>query len=286
MQGEAGDDVTATEALERVVRSLWATPESVRPGRRPTLTLDDIVRAAIAIADHGGVAAVTMRAVAESLGRSPMTLYSYVRTKEELLDVMYDRALGELPAAYPVERGNWRAAIRTAVNDHWQLFQRHSWMLRIPMARPGLGPNTFGSFEALAAVLHAAGLPPAQVNAAAGAIALAVRSSAVAVADVRSAASQSGLTDDQWWTAVSPVLDAASAHVDWERRYPTITHLAETQTFDQLDREPDDPTSYLEHDALATFRYGIARLLDGIEATLDRVETDAVVESTVHRRHR
>ena len=83
--------------LARTLSLLWRETEPPRRGPRPRHSVDDVVEAAIAIADADGLDAVTMRAVAERLGISPMSLYTYVPGKAELLDLMLDAIYLAMP---------------------------------------------------------------------------------------------------------------------------------------------------------------------------------------------
>ena len=70
------------------------------------------MRAAIAIADSDGLAAVSLRKVGASLDAGPMRLYGYLSTKQELLDLMIDAVYGEIVSAGPID-GDWRDIFRT-----------------------------------------------------------------------------------------------------------------------------------------------------------------------------
>lgn len=73
------------------------------------------------------------------------------------------------------------------------------------------------------------------------------------------------MSDDEWWNTRSPLL-AELAGEDWAEHYPTLTRLEQQRAFAQADRSPDDATPYLEYEERAVFEFGLARLLDGIEA--------------------
>src|ERR1700741_3344897 len=104
----------ARRALGLLWRSVASPPAedgpAPRPGPRQALTVDEIVEAAIEVADAEGMAALSMRAVGQRLGRSGMALYTYVPSKSELVDLMYDQAHAALPASYPLDEG-WRAGV-------------------------------------------------------------------------------------------------------------------------------------------------------------------------------
>ncbi|MFC9019963.1 TetR/AcrR family transcriptional regulator, partial [Streptomyces albidoflavus] len=123
----------------RSLALLWgegeAGGERTAPGPKPALSVAAVVAAAVEVADEGGVAALSMRAVADRLGRSSMALYTYVPGKAELLDLMYDRAHAELPGAYPQDDG-WRAAATAWAADLRALYLRHPWLLQVSYARP------------------------------------------------------------------------------------------------------------------------------------------------------
>jgi AcrR family transcriptional regulator len=75
------------------VALMWGLRDVTKRGPKPSLSVEDIVRAAIEIADAEGLAAVSMARVAERLGNSTMALYRHVKSKDELLILMSDAAL-------------------------------------------------------------------------------------------------------------------------------------------------------------------------------------------------
>jgi AcrR family transcriptional regulator len=100
-------------------------------GRPPAHTRDQVVDAAIGIADAEGLAAVTMRRVATEIGAGAMSLYTYVPTRDRLLDLMVDRVGA---AARPVEiTGDWRADLLSLAGAQRELMLAHPWL---PAALP------------------------------------------------------------------------------------------------------------------------------------------------------
>ena len=87
---------------------LWGRKERGQRGPKPGLTVEQIVATAIALADEEGLEQLSMRKVAERLGTGAMSLYRYVPSKAELLDLMLDTIHGEDPP--PEDDGPWRAA--------------------------------------------------------------------------------------------------------------------------------------------------------------------------------
>ncbi|WP_112261500.1 TetR/AcrR family transcriptional regulator [Lentzea terrae] len=243
----------------RSIELLWrgSTVEN-RPGPKPGLSVDAIVDAGIAVADEQGMA-FSMRAVGERLGRTAMALYTYVPGKNELVDLMYDRTMAELPTSYPLDDG-WRPAVTQWAHDMWEFYGRHPWVLQVSQARPVLGPHEFAVTEELARILVSTGLPGRRLRGIVGAINYFVRGAAQTIVEARAAGGATGEADEEWWYARSAVL--LEIQPDLEKKFPML-HLLET------DREPIDPTlPYLENDALENFRGGLKVLLDGVEGAV------------------
>lgn len=246
----------------RTMELLWGRTTPASRGPAAELTAADVVRAAIAVADGEGLANLTMRRIAERLGRSTMSLYTYVPGKAELLDLMLDAIQAELPTAYDRSAG-WRDAAERFARDQWHLLERHPWSLDVAGGRTPLGPHTLDAYEAQLAVFDGLGLDGVEMTRAVAAITSFVRGAAQAVHEARSAQAATGLSDDDWWNAHAPLLEQM-IDADWPARHPTATKLQEHRAFDQADRDADDPTPYLVMVALDAFEYGLARLLDGI----------------------
>ncbi|HKH04883.1 MAG TPA: TetR/AcrR family transcriptional regulator [Acidimicrobiales bacterium] len=157
LEGNTLGSAMKAELLDQVGTRLggaldvWTRRE---PGaRRASLTRDEIAAAAVALADAEGVEAVSMRRIASELGVGTMTLYHYVKTKEELMTLVTDLVMGEvvLPDG-EVLPDDWRDAITVVAHRSKAAFDRHPWMLDV-LDEPGLGPNSVRHFDqSLAAV--------------------------------------------------------------------------------------------------------------------------------------
>jgi AcrR family transcriptional regulator len=229
------------------------------PGPKPGLSVEAIVAAAIDIADADGMASLSMRAVGERLGRTAMALYTYVPGKTELVDLMYDRTLGELRSSYPVTDG-WRAAASSLADELWDLHLRHPWLLQVSPARPVLGPGEFHVQETLLSVLASTGLPLARVRWVVSALFNIVRGSVQAAAESRQAVHETGLSEEDWWGARSALLGELVP--DLTARFPTVSRLGASVEAGASD-EP-----YLEREARLSFEAGLELLLDGVEAAI------------------
>jgi AcrR family transcriptional regulator len=114
--------------------------------RRPSHTRAQIAAAAVAIADAEGFDAVLMRRVAQELGAGTMTLYHYVRNKEELVTLMVDAVMGEVLVPEGELGGDWRGGMEQIAKRTRAAFGRHRWALdRFGDGRPG--PNMMRHFE-------------------------------------------------------------------------------------------------------------------------------------------
>ncbi len=122
-----------------------------RPGT--VLSRDEIVDAAIAVADAEGPEAVSMRRIAQVLRAGTMSLYWHVASKEHLIDLMLDTLVGEI--AVPQPSGDWRADVRAYALSNRAALLRHRWVIDFIGSRPALGPNTLRSLEQVLALLDA-----------------------------------------------------------------------------------------------------------------------------------
>ncbi|WP_030059357.1 MULTISPECIES: TetR/AcrR family transcriptional regulator [Streptomyces] len=240
----------------RSLALLWGAPEEPRAGRsgpKPGLSVDAIVSAGIAVADAEGMAALSMRAVGERLGRTAMALYTYVPGKAELLDLMHDRALAELPAG-PPPVDDWRAAVTAWAEELHACYLRHPWVLQVSQARPVLGPAELAAMEALLLALRPAGLAPRRLRGAVAALWQFVRGLAATTADARAAAAATGVTDEAWWTSRS--IQLADLAPDFADRFPLLTALQSA-----ADGTPGGAPEDSHREA---FHTGLGILLDGI----------------------
>jgi AcrR family transcriptional regulator len=138
---------------------IWTYPE---PGsRQPRLTRQQIAASALAIADAEGFGAVSMRRVATDLGVGTMSLYHYLRTKDDLVALMDDAIMAESLIPDAELPADWRAALTAIARRTRAVFLRHPWALHAlqgEAAVPGapVSPNSMRHFEqSLAAVEHA-----------------------------------------------------------------------------------------------------------------------------------
>jgi AcrR family transcriptional regulator len=131
--------------------SIWMRPERAALGRPAQRSRAEITAAAIGIADREGLDAVSMRRVAAELGTGAASLYRYVETREDLLDLMTDAAGGEDPLPEP--SGDWLADLVAVAGRSREILRRHPWLADLAITRPVLGPNGVAVLEHVLTVL-------------------------------------------------------------------------------------------------------------------------------------
>jgi AcrR family transcriptional regulator len=126
------------------------------PAARRSLTRGRVLEAAVAIADAEGLAALTMRSLADALGVKAMSLYHYVANKEEILDGIVDAVFAEIELPDPT--GEWRSEIRRRSLSARRAMNRHPWALALMETRTSPGQATLRHHDAVLGVLRAGGL--------------------------------------------------------------------------------------------------------------------------------
>lgn len=231
---------------ERSLALLWGAQDRPNRGPKPGLSVDAIVRAAIKVADAEGIAALSMRRVAEALGVGTMSLYTYVPAKAELFDLMLDAVIGDA-TQLNTGPGEWRAWLEQFANDSLAGYRRHPWLLQVPQSRGLMGPNQTAALESLLRTISGIGLSHGEMMGVVQLVAGYVRGVAQNAMDTANVERTSGVTDEQWWTEVGPVHDK---FID-STRFPTLSAVFQSE----------DGESWVD-----PFEFGLHRVLDGIAA--------------------
>jgi AcrR family transcriptional regulator len=124
--------------------------------RPRTIDRDKVLRCALLIADEHGLAAVTMGAVAQRLGVTPMALYRPVRNKDDLLDGLVELLLGELPE--PDAAAPWPAQLLGLAHGLRDVARRHPAVFPLLLHRPAATPDARRVRAAVLQVLRVAGV--------------------------------------------------------------------------------------------------------------------------------
>jgi TetR/AcrR family transcriptional regulator, tetracycline repressor protein len=134
-------------------------PDRPSRRRRDPISRDAIVTAAIGLLDREGLAALSMRKLAEELGTGAATLYWHVGSKDGLLDLVMDEIIGEGKVPDP-DPPRWQEQLKQIARDQRAAILRHPWIVRVSIGRIPMGPNALRYSERILAILRAGGLPP------------------------------------------------------------------------------------------------------------------------------
>ncbi|MFB6516669.1 TetR/AcrR family transcriptional regulator C-terminal domain-containing protein [Streptomyces sp. NPDC056401] len=255
---------TATKALatlnqEGLVRpvpgvgTVVAESGRERPPAPPHgLTRDRIIRAAIALVDGEGLAALSMRRVATDFGVSTMALYRHVPNKGELVRLMSETVFSaEPPGPRPL---GWRAQLEQEARWLWGLCERHPWLARAMagLTRPMASPHAMRYTERVLGALHGLGLTPNQIIHIHLALLGYAQGVAAAVELESQARQDTGMTPEEWMAANEPRMES----IQTVGSFPILSTLFEGEEF------------ALELGTL--FEFGLARMLDGVEALVEQ----------------
>ena len=236
----------------RILPLLWRrhTPAPARTtGRPPKLTVDAVVAAAVALADADGLEATSMAQVAARLGVGTMTLYTYVPSRAELVDLMVDEVLTGLALPGPGEPrpAGWREQVQLYADRTRAMYVAHPWLSQVSLVRPPIGPGMLAEREYVLSTVSGLGLPLPRVDPAALAITAYVTAGARQEAESAQLRRVTGESEDDWWLRRTQLWE------DWfdVERHPAMTNLWNAGGFEQSE------------DA---FAYGLRLLLDGIAA--------------------
>ena len=241
-------------APERILLLLWRRSRAAaKPkGRPPRLSTDAVVDAAIIRADADGLAAASIGRLAADLGVGTMTLYTYVPSRDELVDLMVDEVLTRraLPGPGEPRPADWREQVRRYADRTHEMYAAHPWLAQVSQVRPPIGPGMLAEREYVLSVVAGLGLPVHRVNTAAVTIQAFVTSWARSAAEIELVRRATGETTDAWWLSRQDL---------WETWFDVDRHPAMTALWNAggFDRGPDEQV----RDAYA---YGLDLILDGI----------------------
>ena len=236
--------------MKTTIGLLWGLDDAPRRGPRQRFTTTEIVGAATAVADRDGLDGLSMRRVAQDLGVTAMTLYTYVPGKDELVELMLDAAYLAMPRE-PHGRRRWRARVRQVAEDNRALYERHPWAAQVSFSRPPLGPGLMAKYEHELRAFDDTGLGDVDRDAA---LTFVLDFARAAARSALQAAAAPG-TDAAWWEANAPLLERV---LDPDR-YPTASRVGTAAGEAQGGA----------YDAGRAWTFGLERVLDGLAALIE-----------------
>lgn len=122
---------------------------------RGGLNRERVLEGAMAVADAGGIAALTIRSLAERLGVKPMAVYGHVANKDEIIDGIVDLVFGQIEV--PRKDGDWREEMRGRAVSARAVLRQHPWAIPLMQSRTSPGPHTLRHLDAVIGTLRQAG---------------------------------------------------------------------------------------------------------------------------------
>ena len=136
--------------------SIWTRPERSARGPSPEHSRTELASAGVRLADARGLGALTMRSAAAAIGTAPASLYRYVATRDELVELMADQVYGEF--SYEPPSGRPVADLLRLAQQARAVYQRHPWLLEVPATGNLPGPNAVSFIENVLSALAGTGL--------------------------------------------------------------------------------------------------------------------------------
>jgi AcrR family transcriptional regulator len=243
--------------IERTLELLWGAQQEPTRGPKPRLILEEIVAAAVAIADAGGLDAVTMRRVAERFDVTTMALYRYLPSKDALLELMFDAVAHPPPDPADMPE-DWREALRWWARRQREVLRRHPWLLSMPLALPPMGPNNIQWMECVLQAILRSGLPAQQSVA----VLLIVANYTIAELRQQLSLQQAEQVTGVAYEDVGRVYAQLLERVVADGEHPALTSAIASGAFGNTDATVTGPEEDFEH--------GLEFILDGIEALAER----------------
>lgn len=213
------------------------------------LTEQKIVETAIELADREGIDALSMRRIASELNSGTTSLYRYLNSKDELIELMVDAVYGKTPV--PDLPKDWRGGFELIARRFRAVLLRHPWMTQQASRRPALGPNVIARSDHALAIAAMATNDPTKAAMVVEAVTTFVVGWVSAELADQQAQRDSGMTVEQWQASVGEYVGKV---VD-SGQYPH---------FNWRILEADDP------DFDTRFEFSLDCLLTGLSAVLDR----------------
>jgi AcrR family transcriptional regulator len=253
-EGRAKQDEVPVE-----LRRLWGVgaPEQ-RLGRPAELNLRRVVQTGVTLADRQGLRGASLPKIAKALGHTTMSLYRHVGSKDELLMLMRDFAVG-VPPEIPATEGVWREPLRRWACEQRLLYRRRPWLARVPVSGPPSGPNQVAWMEAGLQILRGTGLDWAEKVGVLTLVSMYVLQMSLLSQDLEHGRKGTGInqaeTEARYRRNLVKLIDP--------QRFPEMARLFASGLFEA-------PPKVAKADPMADpdFTFGLERILDGTAVTI------------------
>ena len=230
---------------------IWTRERTAAPARE-TLSREQIVQTAMAILDAEGLSGLSMRKLATKLDAGATSLYWYVHTKDDLIDLLIDEVWGEIDVPDP-DLAGWRNGALLFGHSIRSAVLRHPWLPEVMYTRPSMGPKAMALGSRGMVLFGAAGFSEEDVDQAMSSVMSYVLGCVSAEVATREMVRKSGQTPDVWVSEMMKQAEAVAAD------YPEM-------------RESVRRRGHQDVDATLTkaFVFGLDVILDGLESRLKK----------------
>ncbi|MEV5437287.1 TetR/AcrR family transcriptional regulator [Streptomyces sp. NPDC052682] len=250
----------AEAAQGAVGGSVWLKGTARRGGRgggQPSgLDRDRITEAAVRLLDADGLAKFSMRRLAAELDVTAMSVYWYVDTKDDLLELALDAVTGEMRLPDPDADEDWRDQVRALAREYRALLVRHPWVSPLVGTFLNIGPNNLAFSRTVQRVIRRTGLPVRRLTSAISAVFQFVYGYGTTEGHLVARAAATGVSVDEYFQRAVRAVTAAPQAADVLRESQEIMAA----------RGGDTVAEMLERD----FGFALDLLIAGIEAMVER----------------
>ncbi|MFI8947861.1 TetR/AcrR family transcriptional regulator [Streptomyces sp. NPDC053750] len=251
----------AKAGRQGVRASVWleggGRPGGRRGGQPSGLDRERITEVTVRLLDAEGLAKFSMRRLAAELNVTAMSVYWYVDTKDELLELALDAVFGELRRPDPEAAEDWRVQLRTLARENRRLLVRHPWLSQLVGTYLNIGPHSLAFSRAVQGVMRRSGLPAHRLASAIAAVFQFVYGYGTIEGHFLARAADTGLSPDEYFQ------DSMSAVAESPDTAPDV--IAESRAIMSA-RGGDTVAEMLDRD----FEFALDLLVAGIEAMVER----------------
>ena len=228
-----------------------------RPARkeRSTLTVDQILGAAMGLLDEEGIDGLSMRKLAGRLDAGATSLYWHVKNRDELVVLLIDAVYGEIELPEDVTAETWRDAAREFARNTRATAGRHPWLVSVldQLVLAHLGPNVSRLADRMLAVFQTAGFELQEAERALNTLLAYITGVSIGEAAFHTSLARQGTTEQEWLEEEGRIVDEMASEL------PRLREVADGYRNADVQAKMDED-----------FEYGLDRVLDGLQARLDQ----------------